>query len=123
MSIQEHFGDLDKIDLQYDTDDGTTHLVLCCAGYIDGKPETQGALLDKLEGYLNHIQSDAFRAEYPNQRVVVEITFEEEPAPLMRQLLFKCQPWVTESGAELAIKIGGRLARIVVVDDEPHHAL
>ena len=39
-------------------------MVLVCNGFIDGSPETQKALLDKMEGYLNHTQSEEFRKEY-----------------------------------------------------------
>lgn len=58
MSIENMFGDLDKIDILAETKTGEVVMVLVCNGFIDGSPETQKALLDKTEGYLNHIQSE-----------------------------------------------------------------
>ena len=58
MSIENMFGDLDKIDILAETKTGEVVMVLVCNGFIDGSPETQKALLDKMEGYLNHTQSE-----------------------------------------------------------------
>ena len=58
------FGDLDKIDILAETKTGEVLMVLVCNGFIDGSPETQKALLDKMEGYLNHTQSEEFQKEY-----------------------------------------------------------
>ena len=58
MSIKNMFGDLDKIDILAETKTGEVVMVLVCNGFIDGSPETQKALLDKMEGYLNHTQSE-----------------------------------------------------------------
>lgn len=64
MSIEEMFGELDKIDILAETKTGEVVMVLVCNGFIDGSPETQKALLDKMEGYLNHTQSEEFQKEY-----------------------------------------------------------
>ena len=64
MSIENMFGDLDKIDILAETKTGEVVMVLVCNGFIDGSPETQKALLDKMEGYLNHTQSEEFQKEY-----------------------------------------------------------
>lgn len=53
MSIENMFGDLDKIDILAETKAGEVVMVLVCNGFIDGSPETQKALLDKMEGYLH----------------------------------------------------------------------
>ena len=50
MSIENMFGDLDKIDILAETKTGEVLMVLVCNGFIDGSPETQKALLDKMEG-------------------------------------------------------------------------
>ena len=50
MSIENMFGDLDKIDILAETKAGEVVMVLVCNGFIDGSPETQKALLDKMEG-------------------------------------------------------------------------
>lgn len=48
MGIEEIFGDLKKIDLQYDDiEEDSTHLIMACAGYADGRHETQEAFFDE----------------------------------------------------------------------------
>ena len=70
MSIENMFGDLDKIDILAETKTGEVVMVLVCNGFIDGSPETQKALLDKMEGYLNHTQSEEFQKEYGGWPVI-----------------------------------------------------
>ncbi len=57
MAIEDMFGDLQKIDILAETKTGEVVMVLVCNGFIDGSPETQKALLGKMEGYLNYTQS------------------------------------------------------------------
>lgn len=65
MTIEDMFGDLQKIDILAEKSETKEVLmVLVCNGFIDGSPQTQKALLDKMEGYLNHTQSEVFQAEY-----------------------------------------------------------
>ena len=108
MAIEEMFGDLRKIDILAESKAGEVLMVLVCNGFVDGSPETQKALLDKMEGYLNHTLSDEFQAEYPKWPVVLRITFTEEPDQLILDLLYKCQAWVNDYGAALEIEIGRR---------------
>ena len=72
MSIEKMFGELDKIDILAETKTGEVVMVLVCNGFIDGSPETQKALLDKMEGYLNHTQSEGFQKEYGGWPVILE---------------------------------------------------
>ena len=65
MTIEDMFGDLHKIDILAEKPETKEVLmVLVCNGFIDGSPETQTALLDKMEGYLNHTRSEEFQKEY-----------------------------------------------------------
>lgn len=75
MSIEKMFGELDKIDILAETKTGEVLMVLVCNGFIDGSPETQKALLDKMEGYLNHTQSEEFQKEYGDRTVILRVTF------------------------------------------------
>ena len=105
--ITEYFGDLSLIDIVYANDkEDSAVLVLVTAGHIDGSKETQTDLLDKMEGYLKHIQSEEFKKDYPQNNVYIDICFEEMPDVHITDLLFKCQNWVKENGATLRIKIG-----------------
>ena len=78
MSIEKMFGELDKIDILAETKTGEVLMVLVCNGFIDGSPETQKALLDKMEGYLNHTQSEEFQKEYGDRPVILRVTLGRE---------------------------------------------
>jgi hypothetical protein len=99
-------GDIDKIDLSYVVrEESKVYLVLACAGYIDGDSNMQKALLDKMQGYIGHIQSDWFKQEYQEQDPVTVIHFEEEPHQLILQLLSKCIAWFNDYGIELRFEL------------------
>ncbi len=98
--IEDLIGDIHKIDVSYILED-KVYLLLVCAGYIDGKPEIQKALLDKMEGYLKHILSNWFKQEYAGLKPVMVVCFDEKPHQLILQLLTKCIPWVEGYGVEL----------------------
>ena len=102
--IEDVIGDIHKIDISYTLEDNV-YLVLVCAGYMGGEPETQKALLDKMEGYLNHILSDWFKQEYAGLKAIVVVCFDEEPHQQILQLLTKCIPWFERYGVELKFKL------------------
>ena len=80
MAIEDMFGDLHKIDILAEkTETKEVLMVLVCNGFIDGSPETQKALLDKMEGYLNHTQSEEFQKEYGDWSVILRVTLDREP--------------------------------------------
>ena len=45
MSIENMFGDLDKIDILAETKTGEVVMVLVCNGFIDGSPESSASAL------------------------------------------------------------------------------
>ena len=108
MTIEDMLGDLHKIDILAEKRESNEVLmVLVCNGFIDGSPETQKALLDKMEGYMNHTQSEEFQKEYANWSVILRVAFDEEPDQLVVELLSKCQPWADDYGVKLEFEIGG----------------
>lgn len=112
--ISVHFGDLSKIDLVYSRrEDDCAVLGLVTVGYIDGSPEIQTELLDKMEGYLKHINSEDFKAEYPQSTIYIDVIFEEKPHVLITDLLYKCTSWCKENGANLRLKIGEEYYRFL----------
>ena len=113
MSIENMFGELDKIDILAETKAGEVVMVLVCNGFIDGSPETQKALLDKMEGYLNHTQSEEFQKEYGGWPVILRVTFGREPDEHILALLSKCPAWAADYGVKLEFEIGGKQVRIV----------
>lgn len=50
IKIEDMFGDLKKIDILAEkSETNEVLMVLVCNGFIDGSPQTQKALLDKME--------------------------------------------------------------------------
>ena len=110
----EEFGDLSLIDFMYSNpDEDSAFLELISVGYVDGSIETQSNLLDKMEGYLKHIQSDVFKREYPQSKVYIIVSFEVFPDKLITDLLYNCIPWCEENGVILKIRIGGDFVHFV----------
>ena len=113
MEIEDMFGDLHKIDILAETKTGEVVMVLVCNGFIDGSPETQKALLDKMEGYLNHTQSEEFQKEYGDWSVILRVTLGQKPDERILALLNKCPAWAADYGVKLEFEIGGKQVRIV----------
>lgn len=117
MAIEDMFGDLQKIDILAEKcEPDEVLMVLVCNGFVDGSPQTQKALLDKMEGYLNHTQSEEFQKEYANWSVTLRVTFTEKPDRLILALLSKCQPWADDYGVKLEFEIGGKQVCFVEQD-------
>lgn len=114
MKIEDMFGDLQKIDILAEKREANEVLmVLVCNGFIDGSSKTQKAMLDKMEGYLNHTQSEVFQEEYTNWSVILRVTFDEEPDQLILSLLNKCKSWADDYAVKLEFEIGGKQVRFV----------
>lgn len=107
--IEEHLGDLKKIDISFiNGNENAVYLILATVGYIDGTPNMQTALLDKMQGYLSHTQSDWFAKEYPNMNKKLIVTFTEKPHELILKLLDKCISWCDEFNVELLFELEGK---------------
>lgn len=113
MSIEDMFGDLHSVDIILETKNKEVLLLLVCNGFIDGTPETQTALLNKMRGYLNYTQSAEFKKKYPGWPVILRVTFTEAPDQLILQLLYKCYAWTDDLGVTLEIEIDGKKVRLI----------
>lgn len=120
--IEEHLGDLKLIDLMYRSDkENAAVLVLCVAGYLDGSIEMQNALMDKMEGYLKHINSNVFKKDYPDPNVFLDINFDEKPARLIIQLLETTYDWCESWRAKQRVIIGKRYVKITKENDGDYY--
>ena len=114
MSIETMFGDLHKIDILAEKRETREVLmVLICDGFVDGSPETQKALLDKMEGYLDYTRSEEFQRQYANWSVFLRVALDEEPDQLVVALLSKCQSWADDYGVKLEFEIDGKEVHFV----------
>ena len=112
VMIEDMFGDLNSIDILAESKKGEILLELVCNGFINSEPETQTALLDKMEGYLNYTKSKEFQNEYPNYPVILRVVFTERPDQLILDLLHKCRAWASDYGVIMELKIGGQIIQI-----------
>ena len=120
--IEEHLGDLKLIDVMYRSEEeNAAVLVICVAGFLDGSREMQTALMDKMEGYLKHINSDVFKKNYPDPNVFLDISFAEKPDRLIIQLLATTYDWCESWRAKQRIIIGKRYVKITKEDDGDYY--
>lgn len=111
--LEDMFGDLHTIDILAESRFHEVLMGLVCNGFIDGSPETQTALLDKMEGYLNHTKSEEFQRDYSGWPVILRVVFSERPDQLILNLLYKCQAWANDYGAALELEIDRKRVRFV----------
>lgn len=83
-------------------------MIIIIASPLKSDPYSQNRLLDKIQGYLSHIQSPDFIAESgvprpENTNIIVKIHGDSEP--LIFQLLSKCESWVNENNATLKVEL------------------
>lgn len=110
-TMADKFGDPHRIDILIETRGGEVLMILVCHGFIDGAPETQRALLDKMRGYLDHTQSGKFRKKYADWPVTLRVAFNEPPDQRVMALLIRCRPWAADYGVRLEFEIGGKQVR------------
>lgn len=87
---------------------GGSDLIIIIASPLKSDPYSQNRLLDKIQGYLGHIQSPDFIVESgmpnpENTNIIVKIHADSEP--LIFQLLSKCEDWVGENNATLKVEL------------------
>lgn len=99
--------DENSIDIMAKRKDGGLELFIVSSGSMDASEETQQLLLNKVEKYLDYINSKEFQQEFEeiNQNKI-SIVFElEEKAPeLLMKLCEQIVPWVEENGATFIVR-------------------
>jgi len=99
----------DAIDAVVRRDDGGVDLLILVSAPLSDTGEHQSLLLDKIDAYLERIESPDFRAEIgepaPDRtRIVVQCA--HPPHPMIRQILQRAVPWVYEHNATLTVRVG-----------------
>lgn len=98
---------VDSIDIVGRRKDGDIELFIVASGPLDPSPQTQQLLLDKIQSYLEQLNSQAFQAEFDHPRadqvrIVVSCDFGIDP--IMRLLVERARPWVAENNARIEIE-------------------
>lgn len=96
-----------EIDIMGERKDGGVDMFIVSEGPLDLSPETQTLLLDKVENYLNFIQSKEFQKENPravgNTRIILTLS-EEPPEPY--QILFqRISDWCEGEGVRFSTEV------------------
>ena len=92
---------INGLDVLAKFEDGRRNLTIIVATSLDDTPYSQGRLLNKLQNYLAYLDSSDFSAEFgtPTPELVsITVRIHEKSAPLIFQLLEKCENWVTGRG-------------------------
>jgi hypothetical protein len=97
-----------NIDLMSWYEDGLLRLwVIPTSSRLDGSPETQKLLLDKVELYLDFLQSEECKSEFgeltPAQKVIILRCY-FPPHRVMRALFPGIADWVRERGATFEVR-------------------
>lgn len=112
MNVVEMLGEPNVIDILAKSNSGGAVMVLVTNGFVDGSPETQTALLDKMENYFLYAQSAEFRNIFRKSPVILRVTFTEQPDKIITEQLRRCVPWAGDYGVALEIQINGVRMRL-----------
>jgi hypothetical protein len=99
---------LNAIDINTVKKSGGSDLHIIIASPLQADEYSLTRLLDKIEGYLGHIQSDDYKKESgsptpENTRIIVNIHPESDENVF--ELLERSKPWALENNAALEIEI------------------
>ena len=99
---------LNVIDVSGYLKGGGADLTIIVASPLQADERSQTRLLDKIQGYLGHLQSDEFAADSgappspDNTRITVLL--HPETSDEIRGLLDRCSDWVLSNGATLIVR-------------------
>ena len=99
---------LNVIDVAGYKKDGGADLSIVIASPLDGEPASQTRLLDKIQGYLSHIQSEDFLADAgvpaDPSNTTINVLLHPDSSDMIRELLGRCHAWTHEHGASLVVR-------------------
>ena len=95
------------IDVSGYRNDGGADLVIVVASPLLSDDRSKTRLLDKIEGYLGHIQSEEFAqdagvAPTPGNTTII-VRLHPDSSDAIRELLASCDAWVNSHGAALLV--------------------
>jgi hypothetical protein len=102
------FPNLNVIDVSGYLKGGGADLSIIVASPLQADERSKTRLLDKIQGYLGHMQSDEFAADAgappspDNTRIT--ILLHPDSSGEILELLDRCRPWVLSHGATLVVR-------------------
>ena len=101
-------GETDKLDLMAKRKDGGVDLFIISTGQLEGSPEMQTAIMDKLENYFGYINSKEFRKEFgklSKKQISVILQCEIAPDQTILELVEKIKPWAEDNNCSFSLSI------------------
>ncbi|HEY9106169.1 MAG TPA: hypothetical protein VIN58_05790 [Roseateles sp.] len=99
---------LNVIDVSAYRKDGGADLTIVVASPLAADERSQTRLLDKIQGYLGHIQSEEFArdagAPPTPDSTTITVRLHPESSQAIRDLLDRCRAWVGSHGATLLVR-------------------
>lgn len=99
---------LHQIDVWLRRADGGLDLFIATASQLDGSEETQNRLLDKIEVYLDYVESEDFisrHSDVSRESVRIVLLCVSEPHPFVQELFKRIEPWVSKYGVSFDWRI------------------
>lgn len=101
--------DIEIVDIVGKRNDGGVDLFIVTSSRLDASPETQQLLLDKIQSYLEQLNTDGFQTEFndptpENTRIV--LLCDERPDTAIEELVTQAMPWVEDNNARLELRVG-----------------
>jgi len=98
-----------NVDVMFKRKDGVLELLVVTASRLDGSPETQKLVLDKIQPYLDFLQSEDCKNEFgelSQEQKLVVLRCYEEPNAAMLAFFPRVAQWVRDSGATFEVRHG-----------------
>ena len=99
---------LNVIDVSAYLKGGGADLSIIVASPIQEDERSQARLLEKIQGYLAHLQSDEFAADSGTpptpDNTTITVLLHPESSDVIRDLLKRCSSWVWSQGATLLVR-------------------
>ena len=98
--------DAHTIDILGKKEDGSLELVIVMHKMIDDSPAEQTVLLDKIENYMAYVDSEDFKADFPNvskDAVEIRLLMPNSPSEEFIQWLGSIKSWINEYGMKFKI--------------------
>jgi hypothetical protein len=99
---------IENIDVVGRRKDGGVDLMIVTSSHLDESKETQKLLLDKIESYLEQLNTPEFQEEFDHpspEQVRIVIDCDQRPSDVIMELLRRSRDWVKENNATLAMKL------------------
>lgn len=99
------FYDADSVDIIAVRKDGGIELLIVSTGKFDDSKEQQNLFLNKIGNYIEYLNSEEFKKEYPNvNNKWIVVSYNRKPTLLLNNLFKKIETLVKDEGINFQLK-------------------